>query len=283
MSTANQLFPVDNATGVFPELSNEAYHKAPGISNTGLLLVGQAPAIYYGCRLDPRRPLEKSRAGQLEGTLAHCAILEPNALDERYVVGPAVNKNTKVWKDFVADHPDQIAITADQYDMAQRMRESVMGIPDVAEALSAGAGGAEQSAFWIDEATGERCKVRPDYVASFRAGDILLDVKTYSSAAPHEFARQIGRKGYQQQDAMYTEGWAKAAGRPVLGFVFVAVETEYPYAASAVMLDEDSKAAGHRMFRRNLNAYAECRRTGHWPGYSSAIEIVSLSAYLKEE
>lgn len=279
----NEILSNDQET-VAPELyvdmPNEAYHRAAGISNSGLSLIGQAPAIYYGRRLDPNRPPEKQKPGQLEGNLAHCALLEPDQFDDRYPVGPDVNRNAKEWKAFAAGlRPDQIGIKPDQREVALAQAASVRAIPEVAEALSQPFH-AESSAFWVDEETGELCKVRPDTVCTFDGGDLLLDLKTYSSAEPGEFSRQIARKGYHQQDAMYTDGWSKAAGVDVLGFVFIAVETEYPYAASAVMLDEDSKRLGYEQYRANLATYAECRRTNHWPGYSSAIELVRLPGYM---
>lgn len=279
---SNEIIPAAGEFGVFDGVPNEVYQKAPGISNSGLLLVGQAPAIYYGRRLDPNRPPEKDRGGQIEGTLAHCAILEPDEFYERFTVGPTLNRNTKAWKEFAAEAEaaGKTPIQQPQADMAWRQRDSVLAIPDIAEAL-AQPGRAERSAWWTDPETEELCKVRPDYVAEFDAGDILLDLKTYSSAEPFEFSRQIGRKGYHQQDAMYTEGWHVASGRAVLAFVFVVVETEYPYAASAVVLDEESKQAGYLLFRRNLETYSECRRNQHWPGYCTGIEEVSIPSYLK--
>ena len=66
-------------------------------------------------------------------------------------------------------------------------------------------------------------------------------------------------------------------------FVFVAVESEWPYAACAVMLDDEGKAQGRRDYRRNLNTYAECRKSGIWPGYSKSIEIVNLPTWALTE
>jgi hypothetical protein len=35
--------------------------------------------------------------------------------------------------------------------------------------------------------------------------------------------------------------------------------------------------------RRLLNLYAECKRTGNWPGYQSGIQIVNLPAWAQRQ
>ncbi|QKQ46792.1 PD-(D/E)XK nuclease-like domain-containing protein [Achromobacter denitrificans] len=275
----------------------EAYHGGAGISKTGLDHVARSPALYHALHLDPARPPEKERAGQLEGQLAHCAILEPGEFAKRYAVLPAdaprrpteAQWNAKKpspesveamewWAAWNKSSAGRTIITHAQRETALRQAESVRRLPDVAEALDAGR--PEVSAYWIDPDTGVLCRCRPDWVHP--AGDdgvILLDVKTYSDASPAEFARQIARKRYHVQDAFYSDGFARASGKDVLAFVFVAVETEWPYAASAVMLDDVSREAGRALYRRDLDTYARCAAANEWPGYSTSIETVSLPAW----
>lgn len=261
----------------------EAYHRGAGISKTGLDHVARSPATFYALHLDPARPPEKERAGQLEGQLAHCAILEPAEFDRRYAVGPDVSRATKAWKEWEASLPaGVIAIKPDQRETALRQAESVRRLPDVAEALAAGR--PEVSAYWIDPDTGVLCRCRPDWVhPAGESGVVLLDVKTYSDASPAEFARQIARKRYHVQDAFYSDGFGRAAGVDVLGFVFVAVETEWPFAASAVMLDEPGRDVGRIQYRRDLDVYARCLAANEWPGYGAAIHQVSLPAWASKD
>ncbi|MFY2088353.1 PD-(D/E)XK nuclease-like domain-containing protein [Achromobacter xylosoxidans] len=261
----------------------EAYHRGPGISKTGLDHVARSPALFYALHLDPTRPAEKERAGQIEGQLAHCAILEPAEFDKRYAVGPDVSRATKAWKEWEASLPaGVIAIKPDQRETALRQAESVRRLPDVAEALAAGR--PEVSAYWIDPDTGVLCRCRPDWVhPAGESGVVLLDVKTFSDASPAEFARQIARKRYHVQDAFYSDGFGRAAGVDVLGFVFVAVETEWPFAASAVMLDEPGRDVGRVQYRRDLDTYARCLAANDWPGYGAAIHQVSLPAWASKD
>ena len=265
--------------GIYHGLSNDDYHASAGISKSGLDLVAKAPAHYYAKYMDPNRPAEsKQTAAQLDGELAHCAILEPTEFSKRFVVGPNVSRATKAWKDFADAHAGQTAIKPDQYAAAWAQAASVNRLPEVAAALKVGK--PEVSAYWIDPETGMLCKCRPDFVHEVGdAGVILVDVKTCGDARPSEFARQIARMRYHVQNAFYGDGYAIASGRPVLGFLFASVEMEYPHAASAIMLDEDSIEQGRKDYRRALDTYANCKIGGEWPGYGSEVHLTRLPGW----
>ena len=207
-------------------LDADTYHAGPEVSNSGLGLLARSPWHWWSWHRAPHRPPSPQRAGQLEGTLLHCAVLEPDEFDRRYVVGPDATRSTKVWKDFAALHPDRLAIKPDEAAAAKCQAISVRALPDVAALLSRGH--SEVSAYWTDPETGVACRCRPDWVHPVDDKRvILLDCKTYSDASKPEFSRQIARKGYARQDAFYSDGYAQAAGVEVIGFVFVAVVTEW--------------------------------------------------------
>lgn len=261
--------------GIVHGLDIEAYHAMEPVSKSGLDSIDLSPFIFWSRHRDPKRPPPREKSGQLEGALAHCAVLEPKEFEERYVVGRAIHRGTKEWKEFVAAHPERTAIQPDQYEAACRQSLSMRALPEIGELLVNGE--AEVSAFWIDEETGVECRCRPDFVHP--VGDdavILFDLKTFSSASPAEFRRQVARKRYDVQAAFYSDGYEKASGTRVLGFVFGAVETEWPFAANAFMLDEESLESGRQKYRANLRTYAECLRTDKWPGYSTGVEIIRL-------
>ena len=257
------------------DLDIDEYHSRGEVSKSQLDTLDLSPAIFYARHRAAGRPAPEAKSGQLEGNLAHCAILEPEDFEKRYVVGPTLNRNTKVWKEFVEAHPDRVAIQPDQYEAATRQAVSVRALPEIGEALENGM--PEMSAFWTDEETGVECRCRPDWVHDCGdAGVVLIDVKTFSIASPNEFRRQVARKSYDKQAAFYSDGYEIASGRKVLGFIFAAVEDSYPFAANAFMLDEDSLESGRQKYRKNLRTYAECERANKWPGYSTGIDIIRL-------
>jgi exodeoxyribonuclease VIII len=284
-------------------ISIEAYHALPGISKTGLDVVNRSPAHYFAQTLDPLRPEPVTRAGQLEGQLAHCAVLEPDEFAKRYISTPleaprrpteaqwnaknstAESERAKAyWREFNERAAGKTIITAAQYETAMRQAQSIRKLPQVAEALARGK--PEATTMWIDALTGEPCRCRPDWVADYRARRVvLLDVKTCGDASADEFARQIARKRYHVQDAFYSDGYAAAHGVDVMAFLFVAVESTWPHLANVVQLTENSREQGRRAYRRNLQTYAACRQRGHWPGYidGDSMPIVTLPAYALDE
>jgi exodeoxyribonuclease VIII len=255
------------------------YHACPGVSNSGLLAFGRSPAFYYKTFLDPRRPVSRVKAGQLEGTLAHCATLEPTEFLKRYVVGPVMNRNTIKWKEWVeANTKDgRQPIQSDEYDTAIQQADSIRSLPEIKLILASGE--PEVSVFWQHEATGVQCRCRPDWMHQSQAGTVLLDVKTYGNADPNEFRLQIANKAYHQQAAFYSDGVEAVTSRPVLAFIFVAVETQWPFGACAMMLDPPALDEGRALYRRRLGRYAECLASNEWPGYSDVIQIISLPKY----
>lgn len=263
-------------TGIVHDLPIDEYHASPAISHSGLCDFARSPLHYYARHIDPERPPEEPRAGQLEGTLAHCAILEPDQFDRRYAVGPCDDRRLKAWKSWAETlAPHITALRPSEAAAARAQAASVRALPEVAQLLAAG--NAEVSADWRDAQTGVHCRCRPDWVHPLGGCRvILLDVKTYSSASPVEFAQQVARNAYHRQAAWYTDGYAQAAGVEVMGFVFVAVETAWPYAACAAMLDDDGIERGRVENRALLARFAECQRAGEWPGYSNSIELIPL-------
>jgi len=265
--------------GLYPGLDITSYHRGPGISKSGLDKIDQSPYHYWSHYRDPNCPPEEPRTSDsdMAGALLHCALLEPDEFDKRYAVGPDVSRATKEWKTFAAEAAtrQREAIKPGQRKEAFAQADAIRKLPEIRSLLLRGA--AEVSAYWKDRTTDELCRCRPDWVAEVGDGQvILLDAKTYSDASPADFARQIARMRYHVQDAWYWDGYQHAADVEVVGFVFLAVELRFPYAACPIALDDESREAGRRAYRRNLDAYAECQRTDVWPGHPTTVQVVSL-------
>jgi len=271
----------DHPLGLILDMPADEYHSTHAMSAGGLKRMRQSPAHFFGVQLDPNRPPPGEPSPALKnGTLVHCAIFEPDQLSSRYhVKPPGIDGRTKEGKAWAERHAAFELVDAAQMAAAQAQAAALRRLPEIAALLSDGFG--EASAFWIDEATGELCKCRPDWTSPAGDGVILVDGKTCQDASPDGFSRAIWNFDYWLQAAWYSDGYERATGKHVHGFVFAAVESSWPHAAAAYMLGDDVLDRARTENRRLLDLYAECRRTNIWPGYQTTIQPISLPAWAR--
>lgn len=267
------------------DVSNDDYHRGPGISKSGLWkLWNNTPAHYFASRMGET---DESSAAKDFGSAAHAAVLEPEVFESRYYQGPDARGNSNIWKDaaaYAAQHGLTILKPAD-YEAVLRLRDKAAAHP-ILRTLTTGAV-VEKAAYWIDEETGELCRCKPDIYAP-KAG-LIGDIKTTTNAAQDKWIRRVMDFGYHVQEPFYTDGWQAAGGGGVEGFVFVVIESEAPHLFAVYELDPDSVEEGRRTYRAALNLYAECMKKQRalneesadavakcWPGYSEKVTELRL-------
>ena len=246
------------------QVSNEEYHADPAISASQLHAVAQSPLHYYSRFVDPNRPRFERTAAMMLGTLVHCAVLEPDELDKRFAICPP--RNTKAGKERAAEMSAAgiEAVTESDYQTAIRMRDSVFNHPAAKELFSQGK--AEQSFWWDDATTGQRCKCRPDWYFN----STIVDLKTTQDASPQGFAKSVAHWRYHVQQVHYQ------AGTFAERFLFVAVEKSYPYAVGVYELDADAVAHASELRLRDLLRIKNCRESSFYTSYDSGIKALSL-------
>lgn len=272
---------IDHPLGVIHEMSNAAYHLVPALGSSGLRKLARSPAHYYAAMLDPQRPIVEPTPAMKAGTLAHCATLEPHTLAERYVVRPeGLDGRTKEGKAWLASVPVGLeVVSAEQMQTATRQAAAIRALPEIGALLDKGR--TEVSVFSVDGPTGVTLKARPDLVSP--AGDdcILIDLKTTTSASPKDFARSVVNFGYAMQSVQYSDVYEQASGQKVLGFLFMATESEYPHAAAAYMLPDEWLEIARKERRRLIDLYAGCLASGKWPGYGDEIVLLEMPVWLR--
>lgn len=265
--------------GVFFGLENEVYHKGAGLSSTGVRRMLRTPFHFYSANLPNDKPKPPPSGSILNGTLVHCALLEPDEFDKRYRVGPSgVNKNTNLWREYVAEWAAQgvTVIGEEQAEAAHAQARNLRAIEAVAELLADGV--CETSGYWLDPKTGVLCKCRPDCISpiAYRTALMPLDVKTTTDAGPDAFARSVLTWGYHYQAAWYCDGYAIASGMDVHDMLFAVVENEFPYAAAVYMLEDKAIEYARRRNAYAVQRFAECMRSQQWPGYPPEVQPLYL-------
>lgn len=198
----------------------------------------------------------------------------------------ANGKPVTLWSDVKAEwelnNGHRTVLTPEQWEQLHNMRDAVMAHPAARALMTGVAGVAEHSVYWKDAETGVICRCRPDF---WRKDGIIVDVKTTEDASPEGFARSISNYRYHVQHAYYMDGINSVREQGARAFLFLAVEKSacvvngHAKGVAVYSLDADSVAMGRAEYRRDLAAYAECERTGIWPGYGDRIQNIALPAW----
>jgi hypothetical protein len=262
--------------GIFTSMTSEEYHASDAVSSSFLKKLhtttpGHAMA---------QRVSDVQQAIFDLGTAAHTALLEPDRMGKDIVEGPDAARNTKVWKEFVADQKEgAICLKSEDYQRVLAMARAALEIDVVSNLVLANDRVVEASAFWHDAHTGLHCRVRPDlYVPSKR---IMLDYKTSASASASMFGQSVGRYAYHLQQAMYVDGWLRAGGGKTEAFYFLAQEKEEPYACQLFELDADAANRGQQAYRTALEQYRSCLATRTWPCYPREVQLLGLPKWIQ--
>ena len=296
------LPPKNKAPRVEYAMPAQVYRDSEGMSHSESKNLRKSPYHYHEIKHAPPQLLKPPSAQMMLGTLTHAAVLEPAEFDRRYLVGPEVNKNSNVWKEFVAACQDSGAtpISQDQREQAFNMASSVLRLADFQPLLQACA--TEVSMWWHCPTTGVLCKARPDLVKRYPPGirvvdadpavaqlayergfAMLADLKTTENANPREFARSVAAFSYHTQASWYCEGAAHALGVPVLSMLFVVVERDFPYVAASYTLDDNAMRVAADINQSARKLYLECSVANEWPAYQSETTDIALpSWYMKQ-
>jgi len=251
-------------------INNADYHADPAISASQLKEISRSPFHYWKRYVDPDRSPSEPTAAMRVGSLAHCAVLEPDELSKRYQLAP--DRRTKEGKAAVIEMAAAGIEAVSEADMvlAVNMAIAVHGHPTAGALLQSGQ--AEQSFWWDDIATGLRCKCRPDWLSV--DGATIVDLKTCVDASPAGFASAVGRFSYQLQAVHYL------CGTLATRFIFVAVEKSFPYAIGVYELDAQAMVHGAVLRHNALQILQDCKAVNSWPSYTDdGIQALQLPGW----
>jgi exodeoxyribonuclease VIII len=250
-------------------ISNADYHADPAISASQLKEVSRSPYHYWSRYLDPNCVAMVPTAAMRFGSLAHCAVLEPDELSKRYQLAP--DRRTKEGKAAVIEMAAAGIEAVSEADLAQALQIADAVRSNSTAALLLSDGAAEQSFWWDDVSTGLKCKCRPDWLSA--DGATIVDLKTCVDASPAGFASAVGRFSYQLQAVHYL------CGTLATRFIFVAVEKAAPYAIGVYELDAQAMVHGAVLRHNALQILQDCKAVNSWPGYTDGIQTLQLPGW----
>ena len=233
------------------------------------VLVGNSPAHYQAYI---RMPQEETKALRF-GTFVHSAILEPHTLDDLYATAPDCDKRTKQgkedWAAFATANAGKTILDAEESAVGHlvashaRLALKAQGVVfDATEVM-----------YQVDY-NGVPLKAAIDGVA----GDYLWDIKTTDDASAAGMLKSIRNYRYNLQAYWYRLVYELATGRRPLGFRFLFVEKEPPFATAVCEIGPDLMSWAVADFEKAVTLYKACTESGVWPAYPEEIQVIDVKS-----
>jgi exodeoxyribonuclease VIII len=281
----------------FVEMTNDAYHADEGISKSHLDVVARkSPKHYWEKYINPNHEPEQKTVPMQVGSAFHIAVLEPETLEQRVVIGLGHDRRSdahrKAWDEYELQNVGRIILGVDNFDHVRRIRDAVWSHPVAPGFLTGGV--AEQSVFAMkpvpdgkggflldDEGKviSELVKCQIDYLR--KDWDYIVDLKSTGDASKEAFRRSFDTYRYPVQTAWYQDVLDAQFGSHPENWVFLCVEKEPPYAIGIYPPSEISVARGRLAAERDYCRIVECRRANHWPDYGETIQELDLPPWSK--
>lgn len=261
---------------IIKNMPTSEYFAIKALSASGAKLLRRSAAHYLASTTSNREPTGAMKLG----TLTHTLLFEPSAFEEEYAIAPMFDKRTNIGKkaalEFGEDNAGKKILDESELLRAKAISEAARGNPVVQEYFEKG-GEAETVFQW--EQYGVPCKARMDFIS----GNTILDLKTCKDASPEGFAKQIGSFQYHMQAAFYLDGFRIATGNDAK-FVFIAVESEAPYAVGIYEIDAASLASGGRAMRSAAETFKKAQLPQpDYPCYTTGIRTLAIPAWALNE
>lgn len=273
--------------GIYDAMTHETYHADPvpggSLSSTGArkLIEPSCPAKFrwWETHDQPNTPHFDM------GHAAHKLVL---GTGPELVAVDAPDWRTKAAKEerAAAHERGAVPLLAKDMETVEDMALALAEHPQAGALFRPGTGRAEQSAFWRDPVFGVWRRCRYDWLPDHPGGRLIIpDYKTCNSADPTALGKAMVQHGYDQQAAYYLDplGPLGLADPRDAVFLFVFQEKVPPYVVTICQPDVVALRRGADRNRLALATYAECKRSGVWPGYVDEVINLPLPVWVENE
>ena len=216
------------------------------------------------------KPQEETKALRF-GTFVHSAVLEPHTVANLYATAPDLDRRTKdgkeQWNAFVAANAGKTILDAEESALGMLVASAAQ------EALKRHkvAFGLTEVMYHVDY-NGIPLKAAIDGVS----GDYLWDIKTTDDASPAGMLKSIRNYRYNLQAYWYRLVYEIATGHRPLGFRFLFVEKEPPFATAVCEVGPELMSWAVADFEKALTLYRDCTASGVWPAYPDDVQVIDV-------
>lgn len=251
-----------------PQITDRAAYRAlPALNQSAAKHLLVSPAHYQAYVNAPQEDTKALRFG----TFVHAAVLEPKTLDALYATAPEVDRRTKegkeTWAAFSAANAGKTILDAEESAVGHlvasyaRQTLKVQGVVfDATEVMLSA------------DYNGVPLKAAIDGVA----GDYLWDIKTTDDASPAGMLKAIRAYRYNLQAYWYRLVYELATGRRPVGFRFLFVEKEPPFATAVCEIGPELMSYAVSDFEKAVTLYRDCTASGIWPAFTDDVQVIDI-------
>lgn len=280
--------------GVYRGIPAAQYHALDACNATSLKTLAESTPAH--CKHKKDNPTRTKALD--DGEALHTCILEPHRFLHDYAVSLGCSGTTTKGKPcskdgttkaggkwWCSDHlPEYLPLdnvkrlTAEHHARLLATRVSVFNNLTARAILNHPSRETELSLVWFDESTGILCKARLDIFLP--QDQLIADLKSTTCAGAGPFSRTIGDYRYDIQAEWYRRAADACFGMNFYKFNFIAIEDEAPFGVQVFQPDEKCFEAGRLGVESTIAVYAECHRSGNWPGYPHSTTLISVPKYI---
>lgn len=264
-------------------MTDAEYAALPGMRRSDLFRIAQSPAHFKWYKENPR----PETPSLIFGRALHELVLTNRTWRDHYAVLPEIDRRTKEgrarYEAFLEDEAKgRTVISQADFDVMHEMRVALVQNKFANDLLFSDDSFDHETVYtWVDDQTGEPCKIKVDALAMYKGKPYIVDYKTTASCEGRAFERSVRKYGYKLQVGMYTEGiWY--GKQEEYGFIFVAQEKTPPYAVRCYVATEDFICEGTDEFHELMGIYKYCKDHRHFWGYEGAGNVMT-ELYGEEE
>jgi exodeoxyribonuclease VIII len=208
----------------------------------------------------------------LLGSLVHCMILEPDEVDNEYVLAPKFDMRKKEDKEakikFEQDNEGKKVIDPETWETAKNIASAVYDSPMAVNILSKL--DARECHFRFEH-EGMPVNGYIDGIGKQNDTPFVLEIKTSVTANPTDVIKDFYNKKYHIQAGIYRTAIERMGLSDKCPVVYIVVENKAPHIVSMFMASDEYVSHGVKEFNRLVDEFKEWKSIG-FPtvGYSKS-------------
>jgi hypothetical protein len=275
----------------------EQYAAEPGFRASWLNKLKISPQHFLAMKNQEDEDTPAKRLGRL----IHSVFENGEKFMDTYIVEPKFTGKTKDGKEsarsgeaiqakkdwYASLDAEAVVVTSEELEVLVGIANQVKNSRLLTNMLK---GSVRESSLWVDDPeTGVLLQCRPDFVT---ASGYIVDIKSTRQNArdfPGDiFSDKYGKRFYVLSAAHYVHCARVAKLSKTDSITLLAVETHAPFGFIPYVLDIGCLGPGEQWRSHLMSIYAECLKTGVWPGYPDEVqglvppEYVSLPVNLND-